>query len=104
MFFNATVKSHFDYCDIIWGNYSKVSFEKVFRLPNRAVRILTGVVYLDHSESLSNNYIGILLTQISHSTNLSSFTKPHITRLRLDHTSEFDLFQPYKIKKLIPTL
>ena len=52
MLYNAIVKPNFDYCDIVWGNCSKSTFEKVFRIQKRASRILTGAPYCAHSEPL----------------------------------------------------
>ena len=52
LLFNAIVKPHFEYCDIVWGNCSAGLFDKVYKLQKRAARILTGASYLDHTEPL----------------------------------------------------
>ena len=41
LLFNAVVKPHFDYCDIVWGNCSNTLASKLQKLQNRAARILT---------------------------------------------------------------
>jgi hypothetical protein len=46
------VLSHFDYCNLVWGNccdYLKIRLQK---LQNRAARIITGKTYEDSSEDV----------------------------------------------------
>jgi len=35
------VQSHVDYCSVVWGNCAKTLSDKLQRLQNRAVRVLT---------------------------------------------------------------
>lgn len=39
--YQALVKPHFDYCDIVWGNCGKTLRDKLQKLHNRAARVLT---------------------------------------------------------------
>ena len=39
--YNSLVKSHFDYCDVVWGNCSKNLSSKLQKLQNRASLVLT---------------------------------------------------------------
>ena len=39
------VQSHFDYCSVAWGNCTKTLSDKLQRLQNRAVRVLTQSSY-----------------------------------------------------------
>ena len=39
--YQALVKPHFDYCDIVWGNCGKTLQDKLQKLQNRAARVLT---------------------------------------------------------------
>ena len=39
--YHGLVQSHFDYCNVVWGNCAKTLSDKLRRLQNRAVRILT---------------------------------------------------------------
>ena len=39
------VQSHFDYCNVVWGNCAKTLSDKLQRLQNRAVRVLTNTCY-----------------------------------------------------------
>jgi len=39
------VKSHFDYCSVVWGNCAKTLSDKLQKLQNRAVRVLTHSSY-----------------------------------------------------------
>ena len=52
LLFNAIVKPHFEYCDIIWGNCSAGLFDKVYKLQKSAAQILTGASYLEHTKPL----------------------------------------------------
>ena len=41
-----------NYCNIIWGGAAKVHLEKLLKLQKRAVRIITGSGYLEHTAPL----------------------------------------------------
>ena len=43
--YHALVQSHFDYCSVVWGNFAKTLSDKLQRLQNRAVRVLTHSSY-----------------------------------------------------------
>ena len=39
------IQLHFDYCSVVWGNCAKTLSDKLQRLQNRAVRVLTNTCY-----------------------------------------------------------
>ena len=39
--YNSLVKSHFDYCSLVWGNCGKTLSNKLQNLQNRAARVIT---------------------------------------------------------------
>ena len=39
--YHGLVQSHFDYCNVVWGNCAKTLSDKLRRLQNRAVCVLT---------------------------------------------------------------
>ena len=41
----VNLKSHSDYCSVVWGNCAKTLSDKLQRLQNRAVRVLTNTCY-----------------------------------------------------------
>ncbi|PFX17895.1 Retrovirus-related Pol polyprotein from type-1 retrotransposable element R1 2 [Stylophora pistillata] len=41
LIYQALVKPHFDYCDIVWGSCGKTLRDKLQKLQNRAARVLT---------------------------------------------------------------
>ena len=43
--YHGLVQSHFDYCSVVWGNCAKTLSDKLQRLQNRAVRVLTHSSY-----------------------------------------------------------
>ena len=43
--YHGFVQSHFDYCSVVWGNCAKTLSDKLQRLQNRAVRVLTNTCY-----------------------------------------------------------
>ena len=43
--YHGLVQSHFDYCSAVWGNCAKTLSDKLQRLQNRAVRVLTNTCY-----------------------------------------------------------
>ena len=43
--YHGFVQSHFDYCSVVWGNCAKTLSDKLQRLQNRAVRVLTHSSY-----------------------------------------------------------
>ena len=43
--YHGFVQSHFDYCSVVWGNCAKTLSDKLQRLQNRALRVLTHSSY-----------------------------------------------------------
>ena len=43
--YNSLVQPHFDYCNVVWGNYGIGLSEKLQKLQNHAVRILMSTSY-----------------------------------------------------------
>jgi len=43
--YHGLVQSHFDYCSVVWSNCAKTLSDKLQRLQNRAVRVLTHTSY-----------------------------------------------------------
>ena len=43
--YHGLVQSHFDYCSVVWGNCAKTLSDKLQRLQNRAVCVLTNTCY-----------------------------------------------------------
>ena len=43
--YHGLVQSHFDYCSVVWGNCAKTLSDKLQRLQNRAVRVVTHSSY-----------------------------------------------------------
>jgi len=39
--YNSLIQSHFDYCNLVWGNCGKMLFDRLQKLQNRAARVLT---------------------------------------------------------------
>ena len=39
--YNALIQSHFDYCNLVWGNCGKTLFDRLQKLQSRAARVLT---------------------------------------------------------------
>ena len=39
--YNSLIQSHFDYCNLVWGNCGKTLFDRLQKLQNRAARVLT---------------------------------------------------------------
>ena len=39
--YNALIQSHFDYCNLVWGNCGKTLFDRLQKPQNRAARVLT---------------------------------------------------------------
>ena len=39
--YNALIQSHFDYCNPVWGNCGKTTFDSLQKLQNLAARVLT---------------------------------------------------------------
>ena len=44
-YIGGLVQSHFDYCSVVWGNCAKILPDKLQRLQNRAVFVLTNTCY-----------------------------------------------------------
>ena len=43
--YNALIQSHFDYCNLVWGNCGKTLFDRLQKLQNCAARVLTNSSY-----------------------------------------------------------
>ena len=39
--YNALIQSHFDYCNLVWGNCGKTLFDRLQKLQNHAAHVLT---------------------------------------------------------------
>jgi hypothetical protein len=39
--YQALIQPHFDYCNVVWGNCGKTLSNKLQKLQNRAMRVLT---------------------------------------------------------------
>ena len=50
--YNSLTQLHFDYCNVVWGNYNKGLSEKLQRLQTRAARILISASYDNHLDDL----------------------------------------------------
>ena len=48
----AFILPYMNYCNIIWGGAAKVHLDKLLKLQKRAVRIITGSSYLEHTAPL----------------------------------------------------
>ena len=51
--YHGLVQSHFDYCSVVWGNCAKTLSDKLQKLQNRAVRVLTHSSY----DADANDYL-----------------------------------------------
>ena len=51
----SLVKPYFDYCDVVWGDCSKIRADKLQKLQNRAARIITWVDYSIRSSDVLNS-------------------------------------------------
>ncbi|MEW8547445.1 MAG: reverse transcriptase family protein [Candidatus Thiodiazotropha sp.] len=51
LFYNAYIKTHFDYCSIIWGNSSNINLSKITKLQRRACKIILGSEYTNLEEA-----------------------------------------------------
>ena len=52
--YHGLLQSHFDYCSVVWGNCAKTLSDKLQRLQNRAVRVLTNTCYDADANQLLN--------------------------------------------------
>ena len=43
--YHGLIQSHFDYCSLVWGNCAKTLSDKLQRLQNRALCVLTHTSY-----------------------------------------------------------
>ena len=48
------MQPYFDYCDVVWGDYSKTRADKLQKLQNRAARIITRADYSIRSSDVLN--------------------------------------------------
>ena len=53
--YNSLVQSHFDYCNVVWGNCSKNLSSKLQKLQNRTARVLTFSSYDCSTSELFQN-------------------------------------------------
>ena len=52
--YNALIESHYDYCNLFWGNCGKMLFKRLQKLQRRAARALTSSSYdADSTEPLN---------------------------------------------------
>ena len=52
-FYKSYVQPHLDFCNIIWGNTSQKNLMKIYRLQNRACRIILNYDIYDMDESMN---------------------------------------------------
>ena len=52
MLYFSMIHPYLNYCVIIWGNASLITLKKLTLLQKRAVRLITGSKYLDHTQML----------------------------------------------------
>ena len=55
MLYFFMIHPYLNYCIILWGNASLVALKKLTILQKRAIRIITGSKYLDHTNILFKN-------------------------------------------------
>ena len=51
LFYNAYIKTHFDYCSIVWGNSSNNNINKINKLQRRACKLILGKEYTSLEEA-----------------------------------------------------
>ena len=51
----SLVQPYFDYCDVVWGDYSKTRADKLQKLQNRVARIITRLDYSISSSDVLNS-------------------------------------------------
>ena len=51
LFFNASIKAHFDYCSIVWVNSSNNNINKINKLQRRACKFILGKEYTNLEEA-----------------------------------------------------
>ena len=51
----SLVQPYFDYCDVVWGDCSKIRADKLQKLQNRAARIITRADYSIRSSDVLNS-------------------------------------------------
>ena len=51
MFYNAYVKPHFDYCNIVWSNTPSGKINKISKLQRRACKLILAQDYTDIQEA-----------------------------------------------------
>ncbi|MCU7800226.1 MAG: hypothetical protein KZQ70_08805 [gamma proteobacterium symbiont of Lucinoma myriamae] len=51
LFYNSYIRTHFDYCSIIWGNSSNFNVSKITKLQRRACKIILGNEYTSLEEA-----------------------------------------------------
>ena len=65
--YNAIVQPHFDYCDVVWGNWNATLATKLQKLQNRVARILTFSSYDANADPLLDKLSWRKLTDQHHS-------------------------------------
>ena len=59
--YNSLVQPHFDYCNIVWGNFGIGLSDKLQKLQNRAARILMSASYDCNVDDLFRHWVGVNL-------------------------------------------
>ena len=56
----SLVQPYFDYCDVVWGDYSKTRADKLQKLQNRVARIITRLDYSISSSDVLNSLVRVV--------------------------------------------
>ena len=48
LFYNAYIKSHIEYCCVVWGNSCNLNAYKIEKLQRRACKLILGNDYIQH--------------------------------------------------------
>ena len=56
----SLVQPYFDYCDFVWGDYSKTRADKLQKLQNRVARIITRLDYSISSSDVLNSLLRVV--------------------------------------------
>ena len=56
----SLVQPYFDYCEVVWGDYSKTRADKLQKLQNRVARIITRLDYSISSSDVLNSLVRVV--------------------------------------------
>ena len=54
LYYKSYIQSHFNYCNVIWGNASNFNVARITRLQRRACKIILGNEYIDFESAKSS--------------------------------------------------